>query len=49
MIINRDYNIVEKEALSLVLNMDHFEVYLKYSPFETEVFTDNFPFDYEEM
>ena len=37
------YSIVEKEALSLILNLNHFEVYLKYSPFPVEVFTDNNP------
>ena len=37
------YSIVEKEALSLVLNLNHFEVYLKHSPFVTEIFTDNNP------
>ena len=37
------YSIVEKEALSLILNLSHFEVYLKYSPHVIEVFTDNNP------
>ena len=40
------YSIVEKEALSLVLNLSHFEVYIKHSPYVTEIFTDNNPFDF---
>ena len=38
-----NYSIVEKEALSLVLCLNHFEVYVKFSPFVTEIFTDNNP------
>ena len=39
----RNYATVEKEALSLLLAVKHYEVYLGSSPFPTQVFTDHNP------
>jgi len=39
----RNYATVEKEALSLLLAVKHYEVYLSASPFPVQVFTDHNP------
>ena len=39
----QNYATIEKEALSLLLALKHFEVYLTSSPFQVEVYTDHNP------
>ena len=39
----RNYSVVEKETLSLVLVLDHFDVYLGSTPFKIKVYTDHNP------
>ena len=39
----RNYSVVEKETLGLVLALDHFDVYLGSMPFKIKVYTDHNP------
>ena len=39
----KNYSIVEKEALSFILSLKHFEIYVNSSNFPILVFTDNNP------
>ena len=39
----RNYSVMEKETLGLVLALDHFDVYLDSMPFKIKVYTDYNP------
>ena len=39
----RNYSVVEKETLPLVLALDHFDVYLGLTPFKIKVYTEHNP------
>ena len=39
----KNYSVVEKETLGLVLALDHFDVYLGSTPFKIKVYTDHNP------
>ena len=39
----KNYSVVEKETLGLVLALEHFDVYLGSTPFKTKVYTDHNP------
>ena len=39
----RNYSVVEKETLGLVLTLDHFDVYLCSTPFKIKVYTHHYP------
>ena len=42
----RNYSVVEKETLGLVLALDHFDVYLYSTPFKIKVYTDHNPLSF---
>ena len=39
----KNYSVVEKETLGLVLALEHFDVYLESTPFKIKVYTDHNP------
>ena len=39
----KNYSVVEKETLGLVLALEHFDVYLGSTPFKIKVYTDHNP------